>query len=241
MKVISVTGLSGSGKTTFIRALIPHLVKLGTVGTLKHTGHHSMELPKGKDTTLMFEAGANAVTGIDSEKLLVTLRGNSVPDALDLLSYRGTDIAVIEGFKESRLPKVMIGDLENPYCILRNPTVEEVLQNIWQFPEYFTLDELVRDIRRNFAFSESGEKILTWRSHLKEGCSYAEIQEVKTLCKHCETEQNSPSGTFIMRADVRNGNLFDGPNELLIAITARERETGIKQLVKILKMFNNYL
>ncbi|HVN65323.1 MAG TPA: molybdopterin-guanine dinucleotide biosynthesis protein MobB, partial [Methanomicrobiales archaeon] len=63
MKIIQVTGVSGSGKTTFIRSLIPLLTRSGPVGTVKHTGHHSMEAPKGKDTTVMFEAGARAVAG----------------------------------------------------------------------------------------------------------------------------------------------------------------------------------
>ncbi|HMK16120.1 MAG TPA: molybdopterin-guanine dinucleotide biosynthesis protein MobB, partial [Methanomicrobiales archaeon] len=42
MKIVQVAGFSGSGKTTFIRALIPLLSRLGPVGTVKHTGHHSM-------------------------------------------------------------------------------------------------------------------------------------------------------------------------------------------------------
>ena len=121
MKVIPVTGLSGSGKTTFIRSLIPVLARFGPVGTVKHTGHHSMELPKGKDTTVMFGAGAVAVAGIDQEKTLITLGSTSLADALDILAGQGIAIAVMEGYKGSPLPKIVIGDIDLEGCVLRQP------------------------------------------------------------------------------------------------------------------------
>ncbi len=44
MRIIHVAGLSGSGKTTFIRSLIPELSRLGPVAAVKHIGHHSWSL-----------------------------------------------------------------------------------------------------------------------------------------------------------------------------------------------------
>ena len=57
--VISVTGFSGSGKTTFIERLIPLLKEKNySPATIKHSGHpHSFDAP-GKDSYRQFEAGA---------------------------------------------------------------------------------------------------------------------------------------------------------------------------------------
>jgi GTPase SAR1 family protein len=38
MKIIQIVGTSNSGKTTFIKNLIPELKKLGTVAVIKHLG-----------------------------------------------------------------------------------------------------------------------------------------------------------------------------------------------------------
>ena len=146
VKVIPVTGLSGSGKTTFIRSLIPILARFGTVGTVKHTGHHSMDLPPGKDTTVMFGAGAVAVAGIDREKTLITLGSTSLADALDILAGRGIVIAVVEGYKESPLPKIVIGNIDLEGCILRNPDPEDVIRCFDRFPDYITLGEILREL-----------------------------------------------------------------------------------------------
>jgi len=46
MKIIHIVGRSNSGKTTFIRTLIPELKKLGTVAGIKHLGDHEYQLEK---------------------------------------------------------------------------------------------------------------------------------------------------------------------------------------------------
>lgn len=146
MKVIPVSGPSGSGKTTFIRALIPLLRRLGPVGTVKHIGHHAMDLPEAKDTTVMFKAGAVAVAGIDEEKTIVTLRSTSLPNALGILSSQGVVFAVVEGYKTGPLPKIVIGDVDVENCILRNPSPEEVIRSLDRFPDYDTLGERLRSL-----------------------------------------------------------------------------------------------
>jgi len=44
MKIIQIVGRSNSGKTTFIRKLIPELKKIGKVGVIKHLGDHDFVL-----------------------------------------------------------------------------------------------------------------------------------------------------------------------------------------------------
>ncbi|RQW06400.1 MAG: molybdopterin-guanine dinucleotide biosynthesis protein B, partial [Calditrichaeota bacterium] len=44
MKIIQIVGRSNSGKTTFIRNLVPQLKKTGKVAVIKHLGDHDYQL-----------------------------------------------------------------------------------------------------------------------------------------------------------------------------------------------------
>jgi molybdopterin-guanine dinucleotide biosynthesis protein MobB len=136
MKVIQVTGLSGSGKTTFIKMLISVLKKKGRVAVIKHLGDHDFFLAEGKDTTGFFSAGAEISAGIDSHKSVVAFQNNSLDAMLALLKSQGMDFAVIEGFKQRSFKKIVIGDLRVEGCILRNPTIDEVVASIDCFDTY---------------------------------------------------------------------------------------------------------
>jgi len=136
MKIIQVVGRSNSGKTTFIRNLIPELRKLGRVSVIKHLGDHDYHLEEGKDTTFFFEAGADIAVGIDAVKSVVTVRNNSLEDALRLLDGMGMNYTVIEGFKQHPFPKIVIGNLEIEKCVLINPTVNQVVTNLDLFEDY---------------------------------------------------------------------------------------------------------
>ena len=52
MKIIQIVGHSNAGKTTFIKSLIGALSPHGSVGAVKHLGHHGFTLEHGKDTTI---------------------------------------------------------------------------------------------------------------------------------------------------------------------------------------------
>lgn len=136
MKIIQVTGRSNTGKTTFIRQLIPVLKTKGKVAVIKHLGDHEYLLEKGKDTTGFFDAGADVSAGIDAHKSVVALRNNSLDAMLTLLKTQGMDFVIIEGFKERSFKKIVIGDLQAEGCILRNPAVEDVVASVDRFDTY---------------------------------------------------------------------------------------------------------
>ena len=137
MKIIQIVGRSNSGKTAFIRQLIPKLKKLGRVAVIKHLGDHEYHLEAGKDTTDFFDAGAEISVGIDAHKSVAAIRKNSLDTVLRLLFDQGMDFAVIEGFKQLSFPKIVIGNLETDRCVLTNPRPDEVLASINSFEDFF--------------------------------------------------------------------------------------------------------
>lgn len=136
MKIIQVTGRSNTGKTTFIKSLIPALNKKGKVAVIKHLGDHNYLLDEGKDTTGFFLAGAAISAGIDADKAVIALQDNSLDAMLALLKGRGMDFAIIEGFKQRSFKKIVIGDLQVEGCILKNPTIDDVVDSISRFDTY---------------------------------------------------------------------------------------------------------
>ncbi|MDO5844936.1 MAG: molybdopterin-guanine dinucleotide biosynthesis protein B [Methanocorpusculum sp.] len=136
MKIINIIGHSNSGKTTIISKLVPLLASVGKTATIKHMGHHIWELPKGKDTTIHFNAGAVCSAGIDAEKSVITLEGTDVYTLLNIYNYLGYDYAVIEGFKDESFSCVVMGELDAEKVVLRNPTAEEVFASRDKFEDY---------------------------------------------------------------------------------------------------------
>ena len=150
MKVIHIAGFSNSGKTTFISALIPELKKLGTVGVVKHIGHHGYSLAEGKDTTRFFSAGAAASAGIDAQKSVLILQENNLEQVLEIFCDSGIEYAVVEGFKERPSPKIIIGEVpEAENVLLRDPSIEDVLSHLEEFSDIFTPEGLSKEIRRS--------------------------------------------------------------------------------------------
>ncbi|HWQ66185.1 MAG TPA: molybdopterin-guanine dinucleotide biosynthesis protein B [Methanospirillum sp.] len=150
MRIIQISGWSGSGKTTFILGLLEVLSRLGTVGTIKHIGDHICDLPAGKDTTLHYLAGASVSIGIDQKRTLITRDSLSLFDALDMLADTGVEYAVVEGFKQVPFRKVVIGDLNLP-CLIRDPTIEGVITHLNEFDEYSTLGGLVSTAQKSMS------------------------------------------------------------------------------------------
>ena len=126
MRIINIIGHSNSGKTTMITKLVPLLVAVGTVATIKHMGHHIWELPAGKDTTVHFTGGAVATAGIDAEKTVMSLRTTDVYEILDFYAWKGYDYAVVEGFKEEGVSCVVLGDLAADHVVVRDADAETV-------------------------------------------------------------------------------------------------------------------
>jgi molybdopterin-guanine dinucleotide biosynthesis protein B len=113
MKVAGFAGFSGSGKTTLVERLIPALRSRGLrVSVAKHA-HHGFDVDQpGKDSWRHRQAGAFEVI-VASDRRLALMREFERPARMNvhhLLAelYDGVDWVLVEGFKESDLPKIEV-------------------------------------------------------------------------------------------------------------------------------------
>lgn len=110
MKVIAVIGHKASGKTTFLRKLIPALVERGyRVGTAKHVAPDVEPDHPGKDTQLHREAGAERVLLYSDLHGALFWDHDGVPVAEYLERHMADlDLVLLEGFKGSDFPKIEV-------------------------------------------------------------------------------------------------------------------------------------
>ena len=144
MKVISVVGTKKTGKTTLVAALVASLAKHGKVGTIKNMAGHPVD--RG-DTKRHFDAGADVVIGLGEARLKVTRERGNLESALAELEAEGVDYAIVEGFKHSSLPKIVMADIEVTN-VVRRVKLAEVDEALVE-----ELAETVRgmeDCRQNF-------------------------------------------------------------------------------------------
>jgi molybdopterin synthase catalytic subunit len=160
MRVILVIGYKKTGKTTLVETLVKALLEHGSVGTIKHLHEHKINIPK-TDTWKHANAGADVVVAVTPDELVKFSRDNNLASALDELANAGMDFAVVEGFKESRLPKIALGDVDAPGIIKRldNPEsadIEELVNIVLKQPEYHTLGSLIRIIKKSNDIGKAG-------------------------------------------------------------------------------------
>ena len=77
------------------------------------------------DTKRHFDAGADVVIGLGEARLMVRRERGDLDSALAELEGRGVDYAVMEGFKNSSLPKIVMADIVVPNMV-RKVTLSEV-------------------------------------------------------------------------------------------------------------------
>jgi molybdopterin-guanine dinucleotide biosynthesis protein MobB len=150
VRIIHVTGTSGTGKSTFIRELIPVLGSFGPTAVVKHLGHHEFSLEEGKDTTLFFESGARFSAGVDPSKSVLLTAETDLESVLTIFCDAGIEYAIIEGFKQHPYPKVVFGNLpgaEN--VLLTDPSVDEIIGKLRYFYQFSTPQAFLREFSRD--------------------------------------------------------------------------------------------
>jgi len=229
MKIIQIVGRSNAGKTTFIKSLIRVLSAYGTVGAVKHLGHHGFLLEPGKDTTMYYESHAAISGGVDEEKSVLVRRENDLDSTLETLCNAGIEYAILEGFKSRPFPRVVIGDLESENVVLRNPTIDEVIGALPEFEDYYTVEGLARELRRECDVSRAGA-VLTFTGIGRErtGAGRTESPEydeaADALTASIQRELETAPGIIGARVYHRRGRLYPREDITYIAILAEHDE-----------------
>ncbi len=108
---VAFVAWSGTGKTTLMARLIALASSRGlTVGALKHDAHEfSIDRP-GKDSYRFTEAGA-MVTGLVSATRSALVRKHDQAPGVDKIlarDFHGVDLVLVEGWKNSDLPRIEV-------------------------------------------------------------------------------------------------------------------------------------
>ena len=121
--IISIVGISNSGKTTLIEKLTPELKQRGLkVGTIKHDVHGFELDQEGKDTWRHAQAGVDTVV-ISSPQKVACIKKVDAELTLDELVcqfFPDMDIVLTEGYKRQDKPKIEVYRVElgeEPLCI----------------------------------------------------------------------------------------------------------------------------
>ncbi|WP_211531058.1 molybdopterin-guanine dinucleotide biosynthesis protein B [Methanocalculus chunghsingensis] len=178
MIIIHIFGTSNTGKTMLTRQLCERLAATGHVETIKHLGHHLFTLEEGRDTTVHYQAGASGSCGIDSEKSVTIQREGGLIAAIDAAADRGADFCIIEGYKNTPIPGVALGDHRGAPEILRDPTVDEILNNLDLFPCWTTPKAILDSLYKKAGTGVAGGVLILHKATemaLKRSVAAAEI------------------------------------------------------------------
>lgn len=126
---IAFVGYSGSGKTTLIEKLIKQLSQNHKIGYIKHDAHQFEMDKSGKDTDRNFQAGSQQVFINDQTQWALRGHGEMSPHLLKQ-NFLDLDFVLVEGFKNSKLPKFVVVD-ENQEILSLMPDLEQVVGLIY--------------------------------------------------------------------------------------------------------------
>jgi molybdopterin-guanine dinucleotide biosynthesis protein MobB len=110
MKVVAIVGKRKTGKTSLIEQLIAALKEHGKVGCIKHAHELELSSPVARDTDRFFIAGAAMVVGASPNRTITLTGERSLTDLIEEMASAGVDFLLVEGFKNSDLPKLSLSD-----------------------------------------------------------------------------------------------------------------------------------
>ncbi|MBM7623091.1 molybdopterin-guanine dinucleotide biosynthesis protein B [Sporohalobacter salinus] len=149
LPVVSVVGNSGSGKTTFLKELIPEMKARGyKIATIKH-GSHDFEIDKpGEDSWQHREVGAQTVILSSPVKMAMVKELNQEIDLDTLIQdyiNKDIDLVITEGYKGGNKPKVEIfrsAKFDTPLFSEQDDDVLTIITNNEQTDRVFSANQV---------------------------------------------------------------------------------------------------
>ncbi len=159
--VIAVIGNSDAGKTT----LACHLVRTFTaqghrVAAVKHCPHGHEASRAGSDTERLYEAGASVVVASSPDRVTQTERvGEDSPLATITDGLDDVDLVIVEGYKSSAVPKVLVTNGRSSSPMVDNVVAVVGEGDVADVPTYRPddLEGLVKQIREQLPARRSDE------------------------------------------------------------------------------------
>jgi len=250
MKIISIVGYKKTGKTTLVGQLVKSLKEHGSVGTIKHLHEHDINA-QDTDTWKHAQAGADVVVAVTPNELVKFSRNNDLESALDELANEGMDFAIVEGFKDSKLPKIALGDIAATEIVKRLDTFEstninEIIDIVLKQPEFHTLDSLLRKLKSSRSIEKAGAigtftgivRSVTGetRTEFLEFESHGELAR-KKMDEICQQLKNK-EGIVDVLIHHRTGIIPGGGDIVYIAVAAGHREelfAVLREAIELLK------
>jgi molybdopterin synthase catalytic subunit len=155
MQVLGIVGHSDAGKTTLVERLVERCGPEGRVATVKHCTHPPDVDTEGKDTARHRAAGAAETVALTDEgEWFATGESRNLTETLDTLAPE-YDYAFVEGYSQSSLPKVVLGDREAADPVLarfdsgESADLDAILDALDERDPYVTLSTLVESVKRS--------------------------------------------------------------------------------------------
>jgi molybdopterin-guanine dinucleotide biosynthesis protein B len=113
MLVLGFYGYSDSGKTYLVTQILRELRQRGTgAAAVKISSKPTID-SEGKDTMAYLEAGAEVVVANCTEStVFITPSHTELAAILQHLEAHEPEVVLVEGLRDSRFPKVAVGDVE---------------------------------------------------------------------------------------------------------------------------------
>ena len=121
-KLLAISGVKNSGKTTLITQLIPKLVEKNMkVATIKHDGHGFTADIEDTDSFRHKTAGAYATAVFSDSKYMLVKDVPNCDESILIESFPEADLIFLEGFKNSTYPKIEIIRSDNSQISVCDP------------------------------------------------------------------------------------------------------------------------
>lgn len=244
MKVFTVVGPSDSGKTTVVAELARRLDERGEVATVKRLTHEPDVDTEGKDTARHRAGGASHTVGLtDDGTWFATGDRRTIDDVLSGFAP-DYDYCIVEGFSDSDLPKVALGERQVAEPILvsassdKTLSVDSALDAIEGIEPFETLPSLVADVKRSADAEYAGAiATFTGRVRVRDGpddppTKHLEFERYDSLAADRMTtireELCERDGIQTVRLHHRTGVVEAGEDIVFVVVLAGHREEAFE-------------
>ncbi len=260
MQVLAIAGHSDTGKTTLVERLAERCSSSGRVATIKHCGHPPAIDTDGKDTARHRAAGAAETVALTEDGgWFATGESRDLTETLEGLAP-DYDYVFVEGYSDSSLPKVVLGDCEAADPVIHragsgaDADLDEILAALDERDPYVTLSSLVQEVKRTPDEDRAGAiATFTGRVRAKDSpddrpTEYLEFERYDEVARErmaaLRSELEARDGVHAVRLHHKTGVVEAGEDIVFVVILAGHRgeafsavQDGINRLKEEVPLF----